>query len=42
MKKFAKVVIGLIVTVIVFIAKAEISSASASMLYQPKIPKDIE
>ncbi|MBB5174195.1 AgrD family cyclic lactone autoinducer peptide [Texcoconibacillus texcoconensis] len=42
MKQFAKVAVGFIVTVIVVIAKAEISTASSSMLYQPKLPKGNE
>ncbi|MDT8860751.1 cyclic lactone autoinducer peptide [Alkalihalobacillus sp. MEB130] len=38
----AKVAVGWVVTVIVLIAKTEISTASSSMLYQPKLPKDHE
>ncbi|WP_139192880.1 AgrD family cyclic lactone autoinducer peptide [Anaerobacillus arseniciselenatis] len=42
MKNFAKVAIGFVVTAIVLIAKAEISTASGSMLFQPELPKDVE
>ncbi|WP_084787747.1 cyclic lactone autoinducer peptide [Anaerobacillus alkalidiazotrophicus] len=40
MKKSAKVVVGFIITAIVFLAKTEISTASSSILYQPKLPKE--
>lgn len=42
MKNFAKVAIGFVVTAIVLVAKAEVSSASTLMLYQPELPKDGE
>ncbi|MDG5785902.1 cyclic lactone autoinducer peptide [Evansella sp. AB-P1] len=42
MKKFAKIIVGFVVTCIVFIAKAEVTTASSSLLYQPKLPKDNE
>ncbi|MCT8139393.1 cyclic lactone autoinducer peptide [Anaerobacillus sp. CMMVII] len=42
LKKYVKAVVGCIVTVIVFIAKADISSASSLTLYQPKLPKENE
>jgi cyclic lactone autoinducer peptide len=42
MKKFVKIVVGFVVTFIVLIAKAEISTASTSFLYQPKLPEDNE
>ena len=38
MKKLSKLVVGFVAGIIVLIAKAEISSASAFVLYQPKAP----
>ncbi|MCT2534710.1 cyclic lactone autoinducer peptide [Aquibacillus koreensis] len=40
MKNLLKIIVGFVVTVIVFIAKAEVSTASSSLLFQPKLPKD--
>lgn len=40
MKKVLKATVGFLVTIIVFVAKADISSASSLTLYQPKLPHD--
>lgn len=39
MKKLSKLVVGFVAGIIVLLAKAEISSASSVILYQPKAPE---
>lgn len=38
MRKLGKVIVGFVAGIIVLIAKAEISSASSFVFYQPKAP----
>lgn len=40
MKKIVRALLSSIVGLIVFVAKADISSASTIMLYQPKLPEN--
>lgn len=40
MKKTMKIILSSIVTLLVVIAKADISSASTYLLFQPKLPED--
>ncbi|KAB7670743.1 cyclic lactone autoinducer peptide [Bacillus sp. B1-b2] len=42
MKNPLKLVVGMIAGFIILLAKAEVSSASSIIFYQPKAPKDSE
>ncbi|MFA9557652.1 cyclic lactone autoinducer peptide [Evansella sp. AB-rgal1] len=40
MKKLIKASVGALITIVVLVAKADVSSASSIIYYQPKLPEN--